>query len=62
MLPTKYQPNRPGCSGEEALLILLPHLWHDSHLEVPIKTVLRSYFSFPQSLEATYEIWLHLAH
>ena len=45
MLPTKYQPNRPGCSGEEALLIFLPHLWHDSHLEVPIKTVLAIFHS-----------------
>ena len=60
MLPANYQPNRPGSSGKKSHLNGFYHIWawrpswnsDQSHF---------SYFSFPQCLDATYEIWLHLA-
>ena len=51
MLPAKYQPNPPGGSGEEDFLMVFTIYGHGGHLE----------FRFPQSLDATYELWLHLA-
>ena len=53
MLPAKYQPNP---IFERYFSIF----GHGRHLEFQIKTIL-AIFSFPQCLDATYEIWLHLA-
>ena len=60
MLPAKYQPNPPGGSGEEDFWRVFTIFVHGGHLEFQIKTIL-AIFSFPQCLDATYEIWLHLA-
>ena len=60
MLPAKYQPNPPGGSGEEDFWKVFTIFGHGSHLEFQIKTIL-AIFLFPQCLDATYEIWLHLA-
>ena len=60
MLPAKYQPNPPGGSGVEDFLKDFIIYGHGGHLEFQIMTYF-SYFSFPKCLDATYEIWLHLA-
>ena len=60
MLPAKYQRSPPGGSGEEDFWRVFTIIWawwpswisDQNHF---------SHFSFPQSLDATYEIWLHLA-
>ena len=57
MLPAKYQPNRPGGSGEEDFLMFLTIYGHSGHLEFRIKTILAIF----RSLEATYESWLDMA-
>ena len=56
MLPAKYQPYRPGGSGEEDFLMFFYHIWAWRHLEFWIKTILAIF-----SLWAMYGIWLHLA-
>ena len=40
MLPAKYQPNMPGGSGEEDLLMVFTIYGHGGHLEFRIKTIL----------------------
>ena len=59
MLPAKYQPNPLGGSGEDFWRVFTI-FGHGGHLEFRIKTIF-SYFSFLQCLDATNEIWLHLA-
>ena len=59
MLPAKYQPNPPGGSGEDFRMVFTIY-GHGSYLEFRNQNHF-SFFSFPQCLDATYEIWLHLA-
>ena len=60
MLPAKYQPNPPGGSGEEDFWRVFYHIWAWRPSWISDQKHF-SYFSFPQCLDATYEIWLHLA-
>ena len=60
MFPAKYQPNPPGGSGEEDFLKgFLPYLGMAAILNFGSKPF--KLFFVPQCLDATYEIWLHLA-
>ena len=60
MLPAKYQPNPPGGSGEEDFWRVFYHIWAWRPSWISDQNHF-NYFSFPQCLDATYEIWLHLA-
>ena len=60
MLPAKYQPNRPGGSGEEVIWMVFTIYGHGGHPDFQIMT----YFSlilYIYHITAKYEISLKLA-
>ena len=48
MLSAKYQPDRPGGSGEEVVCMVFTIYGHGGHLEFRIKTIL-TMFCFPNT-------------
>ena len=55
MLPAKYQPNRPGGSGVEVILMVFTKYGHGSHLEYQIMTHF-SFILYIHHINAKYEI------
>ena len=46
MLPAKYQPNRPGGSGEEEVVsMVLPYIGMAASLNFGSKTILAGFYS-----------------
>ena len=60
MLPAKYQPNRPGGSGEEVVCTFFTIYGHGGHLEFQIMTHF-SLILYIHHINAKYEISLKLA-
>ena len=61
MVPAKYQPNRPGGSGEEVIWMVFTIYGHGGHLEFQIMTHF-SLILYIYHICAKYEISLKLAH
>ena len=60
MLPAKYQPYLPGCSGEEVIWMVFTIYGHSGHLEFRIITHF-SLILYIYHINAKYEISLKLA-
>ena len=60
MLPAKYQPNPPGGSGKEVILMVFTIYGHGGHLEFRIMTHF-SLLLYIHYINAKYEILFKLA-
>ena len=60
MLPTKYQPNRPGGSGVEVICMFFIIYGHSGHFEFQIMTHF-NLILYTYHINAKYEISLNLA-